>query len=74
MEDPRSASPDQDVYHFISYLPVAGHLYELDGLQKGPINHGECTSEDWLDKVSRSTTRTRSSLSLARSLLQHKNT
>mmetsp|Transcript_12919 Transcript_12919/g.27227 ORF Transcript_12919/g.27227 Transcript_12919/m.27227 type:complete len:330 (-) Transcript_12919:97-1086(-) len=51
MEDPRSASPDQDVYHFISYLPVAGHLYELDGLQKGPINHGECTSEDWLDKV-----------------------
>jgi len=23
-------------------------LYELDGLARGPISHGECTEENWL--------------------------
>jgi len=33
-----------------SYLPYRGTLYELDGLQRGPIDLGGCSTENWLDR------------------------
>lgn len=48
-----SAVPDEakeDAYHFITYLPVHGLLYELDGLQASPIMHAPVEEgESWLD-------------------------
>ena len=37
----------QDAFHFVGYVPVNGHLYELDGLQPGPIDHGEVGADTW---------------------------
>jgi len=49
--DERLATSKDDVFHFISYVPVNGSLMEIDGLKEGPVNHGECTEENWLSKV-----------------------
>lgn len=46
----RPASSDDDVYHFVAYVPVDGNIYELDGLRTGPILIGESGSE-WTDNV-----------------------
>lgn len=50
MHDP-SAKESEDLFHFIAYTPINGHLYELDGLQEGPRNHGPCPGDTWLDQV-----------------------
>ncbi|KAJ1958614.1 hypothetical protein GGI12_004686 [Dipsacomyces acuminosporus] len=46
----RLATEDDDLFHFISYVPVDGRLYELDGLRPGPIDHG-LAGNSWLDMV-----------------------
>merc|ERR1712029_570836 len=35
-------------FHFVSYVPINGRLFELDGLKPYPIDHGP-VSEDWTE-------------------------
>ncbi|MCP9256977.1 Ubiquitin carboxyl-terminal hydrolase isozyme L5 [Dirofilaria immitis] len=46
------APEKEDNYHFITYVPVDGHIYELDGLREAPLDLGAVREgEDWLDAV-----------------------
>ncbi|KHN80035.1 putative ubiquitin carboxyl-terminal hydrolase ubh-4 [Toxocara canis] len=41
-----------DNYHFVTYVPIDGHIYELDGLRPAPIDLGIVKEgQDWLDVV-----------------------
>jgi len=51
IENVKTESDDDEVYHFVAYIPHNGGIYELDGLQAGPIRHGDATKKDWLQKV-----------------------
>lgn len=43
-----------EAYHFVSYVPINGHLYELDGLKPYPMDHGPwAVNEDWTEKFRR---------------------
>ena len=45
------AKKDEDVFHFIAYVPIQNRLYELDGLREGPIDLGPCSQDTWLNEV-----------------------
>uniref|UniRef100_A0A3Q4N733 Ubiquitin carboxyl-terminal hydrolase n=1 Tax=Neolamprologus brichardi TaxID=32507 RepID=A0A3Q4N733_NEOBR len=49
--DAKSSAKDEDAFHFVSYVPVNGRLYELDGLREGPIDLGACNQDDWISAV-----------------------
>ena len=50
--DSKSDAKDKDVFHFVSYVPIDGRLYELDGLREGPVDHGAIPDgSDWIDTV-----------------------
>ncbi|KAL4226475.1 Ubiquitin carboxyl-terminal hydrolase bap1 [Mactra antiquata] len=43
-----------EAFHFVSYVPINGHLFELDGLKPYPIDHGPWdNTEDWTEKFRR---------------------
>jgi len=50
--DASLAKEDDDVFHFVGYMPINGRLYELDGLKEGPVDHGVVPKDsDWTDIV-----------------------
>ncbi|KAH8347644.1 hypothetical protein KR067_009905, partial [Drosophila pandora] len=50
--DMRQATVEEDVYHFVGFMPIKGRLYELDGMQEGPIELAEISKgQNWLDVV-----------------------
>ncbi|TFK14662.1 rap guanine nucleotide exchange factor 4-like [Platysternon megacephalum] len=49
--DAKSSAKEEDAFHFVSYVPVNGRLYELDGLREGPIDLGVCNQDDWISAV-----------------------
>ncbi|XP_029420810.1 ubiquitin carboxyl-terminal hydrolase isozyme L5 isoform X5 [Nannospalax galili] len=49
--DAKTAAKEEDAFHFVSYVPVNGRLYELDGLREGPIDLGACNQDDWINAV-----------------------
>ncbi|EDW31974.1 GL10684 [Drosophila persimilis] len=43
-----------EAFHFVSFVPISGQLFELDGLKPYPMNHGGWEDhEDWTDKFRR---------------------
>eukprot|EP01147_Barroeca_monosierra_P005935 gene5935-7314_t len=49
--DPIRSRKDDELYHFVAYIPFNGHVYELDGIQTAPIDHGPIESTSWTDKA-----------------------
>ncbi|XP_069693505.1 ubiquitin carboxyl-terminal hydrolase calypso isoform X2 [Periplaneta americana] len=43
-----------EAFHFVSYVPIRGRLFELDGLKPFPMDHGPWgEKEDWTEKFRR---------------------
>ncbi|RHY32379.1 hypothetical protein DYB32_002631, partial [Aphanomyces invadans] len=53
-EDKRPAKDDDEVYHFVAYVPFQGKVYELDGLSDGPVCLGDVASLRRIEKYASS--------------------
>ncbi|XP_071156129.1 ubiquitin carboxyl-terminal hydrolase calypso-like isoform X1 [Mytilus edulis] len=43
-----------EAFHFVSYVPIKNHLFELDGLKPYPIDHGPWERDEyWTEKFRR---------------------
>ncbi|ODM99954.1 Ubiquitin carboxyl-terminal hydrolase calypso [Orchesella cincta] len=43
-----------EAFHFVSYVPISGRLFELDGLKPHPIDHGPWDDkEEWTEQFRR---------------------
>jgi ubiquitin carboxyl-terminal hydrolase L5 len=55
MESGPKDKDDDDIFHFVAYVPVQGIVYELDGLKEGPFVIGPVADDtnplSWLDVV-----------------------
>jgi predicted HD phosphohydrolase len=55
-EQGATAAPDANAdvdLHFAAFVPVNGHLWELDGRKTGPVNHGTTSVESLLRDVAK---------------------
>jgi ubiquitin carboxyl-terminal hydrolase L5 len=41
----------EDAFHFVTFIWHGGKVFELDGLQAGPIVVADCTKAEWLDRA-----------------------
>ncbi|KAF7299624.1 Ubiquitin c-terminal hydrolase [Mycena chlorophos] len=56
-KETKKESEEQEVYHFIGYVPAHGKVWELDGLKSGPLEVGELeedphpghSAKSWMD-------------------------
>lgn len=42
---------EEAAFHFIAYVPIEGHVWKLDGLDRQPQKLGSYGSKDWLSAV-----------------------
>ena len=48
----RKANDDDDVFHFVSYIFFKGSIYEIDGLQDGPILvKSNVSKSNWIEEL-----------------------
>jgi len=48
----KNSSKEEDVFHFVGYVPIDGRLYELDGLKEGPLDLGPITAgKNWTEVI-----------------------